>query len=1371
MIQCRRSALRSRIVSLLSVASIPVFIAVLIGLAGAISAGAQSPAPQSRITRPIDETNLVTLHGNTHPLARAQYDQGAAPDNLPAARIQLLLQRSPEQETALRQLLDEQKSASSPNFHQWLTPAQFGQQFGPSDADIATVTAWLQSHGFTVNRVSAGRTVIEVSGNAGQVREAFHTEIHKYVVNGESHWANNSDPQIPEALQPVVAGFVSLNNFPKRPQYHLMGRILPRTTSANPLETEPNRCLTANGTTTNCYAVAPADFATIYNVLPLWDQMVTVNSQSVPLDGTGQTIAIVGETDINCQDIINFRTFYGLLTVPNDTCSQPSSYVQIILDGPDPGYQGDEIEADLDVEWSGAVAKGAHIDFVTSETTDLTQGIDLSAEYIVDNNLAPVMSESYGECEAFLLAAGNQFYYQLWEQAAAQGITVITSAGDSGSAGCDNENNSLFAQDGANVSGLNSTPFNVSAGGTDFNDVSNPPTFWNAANSTISTGQTQESAKGYIPEIPWDDSCAASGVATACSTESINQDTFVTGGLNIVGAGGGQSNCVLSVVVGQFIDCETNTTNPAGGYPKPAWQKGSAVTGLANTDGVRDVPDISLYAASGSFSNSFYPICQSDQNTNNASCTSISTFIGVGGTSSSAPAFAGIMAMVNQYMASQSMPSRQGNANYELYTLADNQVTTPPSGGCNTASSPNTTTSTGCTFYDITTGSNSVPCEGASYGCSNTSSSSTLAGVVEQAVISTGAPDGTVAWNAGTGYDFASGLGSVNAYNLVHNWPAVVGAFKGSQATLQLCTGGNLVCQSGGSATALTFVHGTTITVNVGVSAASGFTGTPSGNTALLGTPDTLSNTNGNSAVGTSAAVDIFRFGTSPLNLDVYTLGSGGTVSGTTTYLAGGQYSVTTHYNGDDIFGASDSAAVKVNITPENSAATLSSFAYSPAAQSYETLSAASSVPYGTAELFRLDVKSASSGQETATGTVTFTDEGVAIPQTSVNDGKNEPFTLNSEGFAEVQTPLYGLFSNNTQESAYVIQPLSVGSHSIQANYIGAQSSFVAAGAAGDASYNQSQTTAFALTVTKAATAIVDAPSTVISGTSTCSNNASSSFTLGSSVTIAALVETTSFANIPTGTVAFVSSKGENVGTVSTSPFYDPNNGYSELCASVTYIPTATETITASYGGDGNYAVPAASAMTTITSGSAFSITSSPNSTSATAAQISAPGASGQSTIGITLTGGSVTLSASLFSEPSGAVDPPTCSFLPNPVTANGNVVMTCTTTAATASVPPSPTARPQLPRAPIGWLLAAIVAALAVLVLLAMPGRRRGYALLVFVLVVAAGAGVACGGGGGGIAGGGGGGGNPGTTTGLYEYTVSGTPAGGTTTVWFNVN
>ena len=237
-----------------------------------MAAGQQVPA---RVTQPVNTENVVTLRGNTHPLARPEYDQGIAPDSLPTERILLVLKRSAEQETALRQLLDGQQIKSSPNYHMWLTPEQFGQQFGPADSDIQAVTDWLTFQGFQVGHVAAGRTVIEFSGTAGQVRQALHTEIHKYVVNGEEHWANASDPQIPAALTPVVAGFASLNNFPKRPRVH---RVL--GTFSKSKDTGVVTPLFSIPTGSNEYylAVGPTDFATIYNVLPLW---------SAGTDGTG----------------------------------------------------------------------------------------------------------------------------------------------------------------------------------------------------------------------------------------------------------------------------------------------------------------------------------------------------------------------------------------------------------------------------------------------------------------------------------------------------------------------------------------------------------------------------------------------------------------------------------------------------------------------------------------------------------------------------------------------------------------------------------------------------------------------------------------------------------------------------------------------------------------------------------------------------------------------------------------------------------------------------------------------------------------------------------------------------------------------------
>lgn len=352
-------------------------LAVALALLAPLAVFGQSNAAAARITAPVNESNLTTLRGNTHPLARPQYDQGAVADSLPMHRMLLLLQRSPQQETALRSLIDQQQSKASPNYHQWLTPQQFGQQYGPAPADIQTITNWLQSHGFQIARVSTGGTLIEFSGTAGEVRDAFHTQIHRYLVNGQEHIANSTDPQIPAALIPVVAGPVSLHNFPKKALSRNLGvfRKTKATGKVSPLFTFSN--LNFCGTS-DCNALGPGDFATIYNVLNLWSPGINGHT----IDGTGQSIAIVGDSDIctgsylgttylgpfgvnvtcSSDDVANFRSLFGL----------PPNPPNVIVDGPDPGFNGDETEGDLDVEWSGAVAKGATIDFVIAEDTEAT---------------------------------------------------------------------------------------------------------------------------------------------------------------------------------------------------------------------------------------------------------------------------------------------------------------------------------------------------------------------------------------------------------------------------------------------------------------------------------------------------------------------------------------------------------------------------------------------------------------------------------------------------------------------------------------------------------------------------------------------------------------------------------------------------------------------------------------------------------------------------------------------------------------------------------------------------------------------------------------------------------------------------------------
>jgi len=496
---------------------------------------AQSPNVAPRITQAIDETNLVVLHGNTHPLAQPEFDQGAAPASLPMQRMLVVLQRSPQQEAVLDQLLEQQQDNSSPNYHRWLTPQQFGADFGPAAADVQTITNWLQSHGFKVVGASKGGIVIEFSGTAGQIQDAFHTTVHKYLVNSVQHYANSSDPQIPAALSPVVAGVRSFNNFPAQPMNHPAGvfhrdkdsgKILPVGPLPIPQFNGGVGCGILGGP---CEFLGPFDLATIYNVMPLWNE-------ATPIDGTGQTIAIVGETDINPADWTAFWNMFGVAT--------PKGTLNIIHDGPDPGFQADEDEADIDTQLSSAVAKGATIDLVISQSTEATLGVDLSAEYIMDNNLAPVMSESYGLCELFIGTTGNTYYNLLWQQASAQGITVLVSSGDQGSAGCDR--GATEAQFGLAVSGFESTPFNVSVGGTDFNDLTTSGSFWNLTNNP-----NQANAKGYIPEMTWNDTCTNSEIfpftktTTAeqtCNNTQVQQEGF----LGVAGGSGGASNCTSS---------------------------------------------------------------------------------------------------------------------------------------------------------------------------------------------------------------------------------------------------------------------------------------------------------------------------------------------------------------------------------------------------------------------------------------------------------------------------------------------------------------------------------------------------------------------------------------------------------------------------------------------------------------------------------------------------------------------------------------------------------------------------------------------------------------------------------------------------------
>jgi hypothetical protein len=921
-------------------------LAAIVFLIAAPALFAQKEIVKSRVTEAVDDLQTVRLRGNVHPLAKAQFDQGALPDSQPMQRILMLLQRGADQETSLRNLLDAQQTKSSGSYHAWLTPDSFGKQFGPSDSDMQTVTDWLTRQGFQISKVSAGRTVIEFNGTVGQVRKSFQTEIHRFVMNGEEHFANVSDPAIPQALQPVVAGVVALHNFRKTSYMHSKGiyRRVAGTSELKPLFTY--------GSPAN-FAMSPADFNTVYNI-------------PSTATGAGQTIAVVGRSNIDAQDIIDFRNLFGL----SQNFTQAGN---IIVNGPDPGILGpaspgtgsDEGESDLDVEWAGAIAPNAKVLLVTSESTltnfaQVTDGIDLSSLYIVDNNVAAVLSDSYGSCEKGLTTAGNQFSNSLWEQAAAQGITVVVASGDTGSAACDPTTAvPNAAVNGLAVTGDSSTPFNVSVGGTDFDPSTLPTTppnqYWGATNSG-----GQGSALQYIPEVTWDDSLCAFNFPTACTSVD-------SSGSDIAAAGGGLSTCTVT---------DSNGNCTTSGYARPPWQ-----TGLS-TATTRAIPDISFFAANGG-NGVAYIVCEADNLASGASCSLNSPFTDfglAGGTSFSTPAFAGVMALVNEKTG-----QRQGNANYVLYALAASDPNYA-SGAC--GSSLGATPAATCVYNDVTKGNISVACVAGTPNCSNTGS--TGFGILTAS--------GNPAYTAGKGFEPATGLGSINVTNLLNKWASVT----------RTATTTTLVNPTGGTPSGTAF----SATATVGPSGATG-------DVSLIAYD------------GSVPPVALGSFG--PFAL------AGGTATITAPFLPANTVSLVASYGGDATHALSTSAPVALTVAGANqvSKVTLNFVSMDNNGNITGITTSAQKLAYGT-EFYILNIVvtgTLASGQPCSfaypntkpaipcpTGKITLTDNGAAL-----NDFPSGPLPnatniakLNNLGLAEDQ-PIN----------------LGVGAHSVVAAYAG----------------------------------------------------------------------------------------------------------------------------------------------------------------------------------------------------------------------------------------------------------------------------------------------------------------------------------------------
>ena len=693
----------------------------------------------SRINGPIASGQMQVMKGTISPRVAMARDEGPLSASTPMENMALFFALTAAQQADLKNLLQQQQTPGSPLYHQWLKPGEFAARYGVSQQDLAKVSAWLRSQGFTVISIPTSNDRVIFSGTAAQVNAVFQTQMHQYLFHGKQRWANSTEISLPQAIAGMTLGVRHLNSF--RPEPRVMKRLVHEAphNAANPVSSQYTLS-DQNGTEYNF--IAPADAATLYDVTGLYNSNFT---------GTDQTIGIVGQTDIvqHQSDISHFRTLSGL------NASNLPTQIVVPQTGTATAYPGDLEEADIDVEWSGAIAKNANILYVTVGSQQKGDVLD-SLMYAIDNplvnntNYVPVISISYGGCEAgFASNSAISVLEQQLQRANSQGQTVFAASGDSGSADCDGGTNSngqpLAASFGLAVDYPPSSAYVTAVGGTSFSgDIGNQSKYWNSQNTS-----TNESAISYIPETTWNDTP---------DITSLNN----IGGLSA--SGGGASNCVTTSGTGNNMKC-------AGGFSKPSWQVGTGVPG----DGKRDVPDVSLAADPD---HDGYVLCTQETNAAGTAFTGTSCVYPVGsnqvpyfdstgsgylygGTSIAAPQWAAILTLLNQESGNK---NGVGNANPILYELAQ---TTPGA------------------FHDITTGSNAVVCVAGSPNCTNASGGY---GVMS-------------CCNAGTGYDLATGLGSVDAAALGAVWPQLT-AVNG-QFSLVLKPNGVTVAPGGSGSTSI----------------------------------------------------------------------------------------------------------------------------------------------------------------------------------------------------------------------------------------------------------------------------------------------------------------------------------------------------------------------------------------------------------------------------------------------------------------------------------------------------------------------------------------------------------------------------------------
>lgn len=1179
----------------------PVLFAATFALAALLSqvvfaAVTTNAHPVARVTGRVDNSKRTILHGHVPPVISQSSDLGRLPENTPMRHMLLVLKPSFEQDSELKKLIDQQQDKRTINHHQWLTPEEFGEKFGVHDSDIAQVKSWLAAQGLSVEMVGKNKRIIEFSGASGQVENAFQTEMHYFKTpNGETHISANADISVPTALRPVIEGLHGLNNFFKKP------RMVGPTTLKSRMKKSNRKYTFSNELASNNTIVGPNDFAKIYNTLPLLQQGI---------NGTGVRIGIIGQSDILLSDVQTYRQMFNL----------PVNNPNFVIPGEDPGVSpGDDSESDLDVEISGGNAPGATVDFTPGASTLTIAGVDLSLMYMVEGNTDDIISSSYGGCEAEDTAGQLNFYLVMSEQGAAQGQTLMVASGDSGPAECDDSSDNDETL-GYAVGDNDGNAYVLSVGGTQFNEggqtldsgdcpFTGTPTFWSASNTN-----GLASALSYIPEIPWNEAggsgacdeeelwASNGGVGSAFPTPSFQTngsgaipglpmpgqgDPFIgdkVSSFTLSGTNTGYSGTATVTISGggcttqygcNFINASATAkvtsgkvaltlTNPGQGYVSAPTVtingtcSTNCATAVANIASAQDPanpivvgphryqPDIAFNAAAEHDPTAYCSegVCEVDQNGNVLD-------VGlVGGTSVAAPSYAGVQALVNQYNG-----GRQGMPGYVLYALAAKQATTPGWSNCAAEYTPSPVLpNANCIFNDMVQGNTNI-CSESSNGTTCTTATS------------------VIGWPATEGYDYGTGLGSVNAYNLATQWSTVT--FNSSATTMSLTASG--------------ITHGTSVPVTVNVT---GNAGTPTGDVGFILSSGSLGdpiNTTSSDFTEEVALTGQNAFGTL----------SGGTYSGNINSLPGGSYNIYARYAGDANFGSSTSTLIPVSVLPESSTLTLGTSSVSNS--SPYAITPTTTFSYG--QFVWVDaIPRGGSGIGVPTGTVTISD--TITNANGTNTVSLGTLPLNSTGQAFLAA---GSITSSSIEDLVIYQNINAfvgGSHSLTATY------------SGDPSFNSTTGGPFNFTVNPVSvTPTLASGETQITAGSPLQLTASFAAASGLGAGGNSVNNRNPGLSGPTGTVTFTDTTTSTVlGTVAVSP--TATLTATAILSTNGITASGANSITAAYSGDTNYAATTSTALT-ITVGTATAtataVTSNSNPTTL----------GGRPTFTATVTGGS----------------------------------------------------------------------------------------------------------------------------------------------------